>query len=330
MASIGEEGDFSGKLRLPLPETFSGNPADWEEWSWTFKSYICMFEPQALDALDRAEQAVATLTDTDLRVTLDDDETVDQEATDRRVLFSKRLHYLLAQLCKDSARLVVRQNIEGNGFETWRRLYAKFALPDATRATSLLTQLLDFRFNPSTFEQDFNTWETLKVRYERQVGAPLPDGVLVATLLNKTSGALQQHLPLNARTLTTYQQTRDTIVEYFRSKLMLTSSSSSQGPAPMGIGFVGKGKKGKGKGKSFGSNFGKGKGKGKGPHWSYFGSLKGKGKEKVKVKEEKERTKASTLDLRVHCRVRKEAFRVAQVECAGDVVRQGTFRASAP
>ena len=57
MASIGEEGDFSGKLRLPLPETFSGNPADWEEWSWTFKSYICMFEPQALDALDRAEQA---------------------------------------------------------------------------------------------------------------------------------------------------------------------------------------------------------------------------------------------------------------------------------
>ena len=28
----------------------------------------------------------------------------------------------------------------------------------------------------------------------RQSGVPLPDGVLVATLLNKTTGALQQHL----------------------------------------------------------------------------------------------------------------------------------------
>ena len=160
----------------------------------------------------------------------------------------------LAQLVKESARLVVRQNVESNGFETWRRLYNRFALPDATRATSLLTQLLDFRFNPATFEQDFNTWETLKVKYDRQTDAELPDGVLVATLLNKTSGALQQHLRLNARTLQTYQQTRDTIVEYFRSKLILTSANSSShggGPAPMDIGFLGKGKgkKGKGKGK---------------------------------------------------------------------------------
>ena len=86
----------------------------------------------------------------------------------------------------DSARLIVRQNFESNGFEIWRLLHQKFALPDATRHVSLLTQLLDFKFNPSTFESDFNTWETIKNRYEQQVGSPLPDGVLVATLLNKT------------------------------------------------------------------------------------------------------------------------------------------------
>ena len=99
----------------------------------------------------------------------------------------------------------------------------------------MLTQLLDYKFNPATFESDFNTWETIKHRYERQVGSPLPDGVFVATLLNKTTGALQQHLRLNVRTLQTYQQTRDTIVEYFRSKLILGansgSSSSNNGPA---------------------------------------------------------------------------------------------------
>ena len=117
------------------------------------------------------------------------------------------------------------------------------------------------------------------MKYERQAGAELPDGVLVATLLNKTSGALQQHLRLNARTLQTYQQTRR-VVEYFRSKLILTSANSSShggGPASMDIGFLGKGKgkKGKGKGK---------KGKGKGPHWSFFGTLKGKSKGKGKGK----------------------------------------------
>ena len=89
-----------------------------------------------------------------------------------------------------------------------------------------MTQLLDFLFSPATFEHDFTAWETLKVKYERQTGTELPDDVLVATLLNKTSGALQQHLRLNARTLQTYQQTRDTIVEYFCSKVILTSAKS--------------------------------------------------------------------------------------------------------
>ena len=42
----------------------------------------------------------------------------------------------------------------------------------------------------------------------------LPDGVLVATLLNKTTGALQQHLRLNAQTLATYAQVREVILEY--------------------------------------------------------------------------------------------------------------------
>ena len=41
------------------------------------------------------------------------------------------------------------------------RLYKKFSLTGATRSTSLLTQLLDFKFNPVAFEQDFNVWETI-------------------------------------------------------------------------------------------------------------------------------------------------------------------------
>ena len=114
-------------------------------------------------------------------------------------------------------------------------------------------------------------------KYERQTGTELPDSVLVATLLNKTTGALQQHLRLNARSLTTYTQIRDVIVEYLRSRHILTSS-----PAPMDIGALwrkGKGKgnplwnKGKGKSKDKGLP---GKGKGTGLHWDFQAKAKGK------------------------------------------------------
>ena len=293
--AIGGEGDFAGKLRLPLPETFSGNPADWEEWSWNFKAYISMFETGAVTLMDRAELRADAFLDEHLQVTLDTGD-VDAEQTANRVLFSRKLHYLLSQLVKDSAKLIVRQNEDSNGFETWRRLYQKFSLPGATRSTSLLTQLLDFKFNPATFEQDFNVWETIKTRYERQSDQPLPDGVLVATLLNKTTGALQQHLRLNARTLQTYAQVREVILEYHRSRLLMnpvaqTSANATfagGASAPMDIGALAAALwKGKGKGKEK-----KGKGQGR------------KRKRKRKGLFEVIRKRRSTLEL-YHERQRK-------------------------
>ena len=202
-------------------------------------------------------------------------------------MFSGKFHYLLANLCTGSSRLLVRQNEAGTGFETWRRLSQRSSLPVATKHVSLLTKILEWKFNSQTFEQDFNAWETVKAKYEQQTGTPIPDSVLVATLMNKTSGALQQDLPLNAATINTYNQMRNTLVQHFRSRRILTSSDS--GIAPMDIGAL-KGKgyfkgKNKGKGKGFSHwNFMKGKGdksKGKGKN---FKGMKGKRKGKTSNK----------------------------------------------
>ena len=184
-------GDF-GKLRLPLPKNFSGDPSDWEEWEWNFKSYLAIFQPDVVDFLVRAETSDVEIIDAHFATALQQEEAVEMR------MFSRKLHYLLANLCTGSARLLVRQNAAGNGFETWRRLSQRFSLPDATRHVSLLTKILEWKFNTQTFEQDFNAWETVKAKYEQQTGTPIPDSVLVATLMNKTSGALQQHLRLNA------------------------------------------------------------------------------------------------------------------------------------
>ena len=146
---------------------------------------------------------------------------------------------------------------------------------------SLLTKILDWKFNTNTFEQDFNAWETVKAKYEQQTGQQLPDSILVATMMNKTTGALQQHLRLNAGNITTFAQVKQLLVQYFRSRHIINIQDTS---GPMDIGAI-KGK-GKYKGKGGKSNFshwnfmkGKGsnKGKGKGKH---FKGDKGKGKGK--------------------------------------------------
>ena len=101
-----------------------------------------------------------------------------------------------------------------NGFEIWGLLTQHFALPGTAQNISLLTKVLEFRFSTEQFEQDYSEWETLKNRYERHTGMTLPVSVLVATLSNKTSGRLQQHLRLNVRTLNTYENVKSVILAY--------------------------------------------------------------------------------------------------------------------
>ena len=108
----------------------------------------------------------------------------------------------------------------------------------------------------------FNVWETIKSKskYERQSGQPLPDGVLVATLMqNKTTG------DLNARTLQTYAQVREVTLKYHRSRLLMnpaaqtSANATFQGgaSAPMDIGALAAAALWKGKGKGRGKRKGK-------------------------------------------------------------------------
>ena len=96
MALGSGEFDFAGKLRLPLPKTFSGTPADWEEWSWNFKSYIGMFDATVKTLLDDVESRQTVLTDADLTANLDTGD-VDNVAP--------RQPSTLAESCKSDNRL---------------------------------------------------------------------------------------------------------------------------------------------------------------------------------------------------------------------------------
>ena len=95
------------------------------------KSYISMFDATVKTLLDEVETRQTVLSDADLNVTLETGD-LDNAATQAAIRFSRKLHYLLANLTTDSARLIVRQNFESNGIETWRLLHQEIALPDAT------------------------------------------------------------------------------------------------------------------------------------------------------------------------------------------------------
>ena len=83
------------------------------------------------------------------------------------------------------------------GFESWCFLARRFAVPNLS--------LLTWKRYLSLGSEQTTEWERLDTDWghlsNRQTGPELPDSILVATLLNKTNGQLQQHLRLNAWTL---------------------------------------------------------------------------------------------------------------------------------
>ena len=262
MASFGDTG-IGRNVGLPLPDELNGKMEQWQEWSWQVKAYVSLFEVEALRVLVNAEVADASITDDALKcLKASDSELGDTEIVE----FSRHLHRLLTRITSGSAQLVVRRHVELNGFETWRLLTEKFSLPGTAPDVSLLNIILEFKFGTEQFEQELNEWETLKTRYERQAETALPDSILVATLLSRTTGTLQQHLRMNVRLLDTYETVRNVITAHYQSRHVTGFRSlSDTGPAPIEVGGVWRRKE-----------KGKGKGRGKTP----FDPLKGKGKSK--------------------------------------------------
>ena len=84
MASLGDDGDFTGRVKLPFPDKVSGQPADWEKWSWNLKAYLAMFDSTSVSSLERIEENPAReVTDDDMAVVLDAGD-VDEERTAMR------------------------------------------------------------------------------------------------------------------------------------------------------------------------------------------------------------------------------------------------------
>jgi len=129
---------------------------------------MSMMEPSLSAYMESVRDMPLEVTDEDIKV--ENNEVL----TKARQTFSRKLHYLLALLTEDGARLLVRQNTSGNGFETWRQLSQKFTLPGTTRNVGLLSQLLSYNFSDADFQTDFDKWKDLKKKYECDTKTSIP------------------------------------------------------------------------------------------------------------------------------------------------------------
>ena len=276
MAAVGDSKALGGELKLAPPPPYSGSVENWEEWSWQLKSYVSLFEPHIAKSLESVEGKSDAIDDKYLedceknnnpRVALEQSKRVPWNL----IMISKQFQYLLAQLTHDAAKLTVRLNLDGNGFETWKEFYERVSLPSRARSVSYLSRIIDHRLRDSQFETDLQEFMTLEIKNEKATGKKLDDDLLVTLLMAETQGPLQQHLRLNVDPsyLTKYCKR---FVFGIRQDILQEGDCAPNGPAPMEIDQIGavrgkKARKGYGKGMKGKGNWRKGfwtKGFGKG------------------------------------------------------------------
>ena len=249
-------------FRLPVLKEFGGKVEEWDSWSRKLKACLTSMNPLYAKLFRVAETAAEIIND--------DSFTEGHEEEEK---LSRELHGILVQLCGGPSEVLLQQIDTDHGCEDWRKLHEYYKRPSLSTSLGRLVKILDYPFKK--MEEDLMKWEGEVAAFERETGSPLPSMVKIAVLIKQSSGPLQQHLQLNANHTTSYNQVRETVLNYTNAQANAFKFESSRRDDPMQVdlfgvnAFKGKGKdkgKGKGKGKDKGKGKGKGKGKdGKGP-----------------------------------------------------------------
>ena len=190
------------RYKIPPPR-FNGTYGAFEEWKYKMTAYLGLQDQAYPQLLSGAETATHTLDNDDLETAAPDTTTAEHWKQ-----LGSDLNYIRVNTCDDTAATICRQHATNTGFEIWRQLHIRLSIPIGTRSIGYLTKLLKPQFDEHKFEESYTAWEFEVTRYERDNNTTLPDNVKIAILLNETKGPLQQHLQLQAGSITTYAQIR--------------------------------------------------------------------------------------------------------------------------
>ena len=270
---------------------YNGDYGQFEEWQFKFTAFLGLQDPDFPRLLEASQAAQQELTESQLRSA-----ATTIEEGEKHVRLSNDLKYILVSVTTGPAATVIRQFQRAIGFEMYRQLTVRFAIPTGPRSIGFLTKVIKPTLDPNNFEESFAAWEYDVSRYERDNNQQLPGAVKTAILLNETTGALQQHLQLQSGNNPTYAQIKRTIIEYYRTTTSFARATAAAaqssaigtnfggGQAAMDIDALRKGKGKYNKGQNKGKNKGYNKGKGYGDYNKGYGHYGNKGKGKYNNK----------------------------------------------
>ena len=146
--------------QLGKPEAFKGDPEAFEDWSFIFEAYMC--------CVDRRFAAVFE------RIRFSDVSQLNLRLNPVEVEMSTQLYYTLVMLLRGRPLDVCHNCGNGEGFETYRKLYSDSKPRVASRFVGTLTSLLATKFS-SDIEQELEQFEKMVRRYDAETGKALDD-----------------------------------------------------------------------------------------------------------------------------------------------------------
>ena len=252
---------FQGvRLNVDPPSKFTGGTKDnYEDFEKRLRTYLSLTDTRFPRILKWVVKQGVPITNEIMTRHLTED-GFDEEA--RTIVIKQMnpfLYYTMVSLIEGSSYTILEQVEEENGLEAYRKLYLRFAKTKMQNAIMRMAAIVNIKFQDTTFENTFTEWESEIHKLETALKSDtstgkLADEVNIGILIAGTTGKIHDHLCLSLTDVSTYEEAREIVVNYLKSR-SLTTTSKKEKPTWMEVDAI---TKGKGKGKDP-----KGKGKGK-------------------------------------------------------------------
>ena len=140
------------------PKTFTGQPAEWTTWQFTFKAFACATHPRMRDVFELATRKGS-------------DPVINSDMTVELQSLSTQSYCMLVMMLSDQALEIVRNSPEGVGAEVWRKLLWEYEPGVGIRYGAMLLSLLKRRFgehDETDLAREIEPFERDISKYEQQ------------------------------------------------------------------------------------------------------------------------------------------------------------------
>ena len=225
--AFGGSGTLGSNFKLMPPTPQEVTTENWPDWSWKIKKYLSLEDPSMNKMLTELESQKTPVTKNQI-ITFNDEDldptTVTAALASKRLMLAAKLEYFISNVVLGQTISLLKSHEDNssdfvNGFESWRLIAYNCRIEKNANLSTLMTQIVNYRFTGHNFEKDLENFEVLKNRYETANGKKLEDSFLIGLMYSKTEQALpalNTHLKLNAKDFNTYNEVRQLIIQYLR------------------------------------------------------------------------------------------------------------------